>query len=272
MEHNLEVALDNIIQLAKQTPEFNRELRKRLQVAPSANSSFISDPKIDSIYEHCIEQIIKQHAAEFYKDFPINEIVPTLVNDFIRMEEFRRKDRFGDFCLAAYQQIECITNHLCESLMLSEIFKNMCNEPAYIKIGRDITPDIANRGNTNYSIAKLVYKNRYQDKLNSSLKEQSARDKIRVIIYFIGYKAMMKPNDYSPFSEYSNLIFDIYQCRNLNHRGNTNNEYEQSIYDRILPMKSFYYFKFMGALAQFIEYIKDGYESLNTIYDYALTC
>ena len=106
----------------------------------------------------------------------------------------------------------------------------------------------------------------------SYLKEQSARDKIRVIIYFIGYKAMMKSNDYSPFSEYSNLIFDIYQCRNLNHRGNTNNEYEQSTYDRILPMKSFYYFKFMGALTQFIEYIKDGYDNLKTIHDYALTC
>ena len=38
MEHDLEEALDNIIQLAKQNPEFNRELRKRLQIAPSASS------------------------------------------------------------------------------------------------------------------------------------------------------------------------------------------------------------------------------------------
>lgn len=44
----------------------------------------------------------------------------------------------------------------------------------------------------------------------------------------------------------------------MNHRGNTQNEWERAVYDRIFPLKSFYYFKFMGVLAQYIDYIKVG--------------
>ena len=35
-----------------------------------------------------------------------------LIQDFIRMERFRRDDNFEDFCLAAYQQIELIISTL----------------------------------------------------------------------------------------------------------------------------------------------------------------
>lgn len=44
----------------------------------------------------------------------------------------------------------------------------------------------------------------------------------------------------------------------MNHRGNTQNEWELEVFNRILPLKSFYYFKFMGGLAQYIDYIKEG--------------
>ena len=43
----------------------------------------------------------------------------------------------------------------------------------------------------------------------------------------------------------------------------------KEIQDRILPLKSLYYFKFLGVLAQYVEYIKEGYAYIPTIIDYA---
>ena len=55
----------------------------------------------------------------------------------------------------------------------------------------------------------------------------------------------------------------------MNHRGNTLNEWEKKTINRILPMKSFCYFLYLGALAQYIHYVKEGLKELNTIQQYA---
>ena len=112
--------IDKITRLTQQNTEFDMELRKRLNVA-SANSVLSEDERINQIYEYCIEKIIKQQADEFYADFPLQSIKDILIGDFVRMESFRRKDNFGDFCLSLYQQIECMTNKLCEKKELSVI-------------------------------------------------------------------------------------------------------------------------------------------------------
>lgn len=70
---------------------------------------------------------------------------------------------------------------------------------------------------------------------------------------------MMKSGDYDSFVEITSLLNDIYQCRNMNHRGNSQNQWEKETFDRIFPLKSLYYFKFLGVLAQYVEYIKEGW-------------
>ena len=82
---------------------------------------------------------------------------------------------------------------------------------------------------------------------------------------------MMKNSDYDSYKEITSLLSDIYQCRNMNHRGNTPSQYEMDTYNRIIPLKSFYYFKFLGALAQYVEYIKEGFTFLSSIKDYCNT-
>ena len=116
--------IDKITRLTQQNAEFDMELRKRLNVA-SANSVLLDDERINEIYEYCIEKIIRQQANEFYEDFPLQSIKDILIGDYIRMESFRRKDNFGDFCLSLYQQIECMTNRLCEKKELSDITENL---------------------------------------------------------------------------------------------------------------------------------------------------
>lgn len=275
MDEKLQSTLNKIIQLTEQNPEFGVELRKKLGMTSSANSVLKEDERINQIYEYCIEKILRQQAIEFYSDFPLKSIKDILIDDFIRMEAFRRKDNFGDFCLSLYQQIECMTNRLCEKKELSEIAETLWGYPAYIKTEKDKQPSIGDRIG-DYTIASLVFPGNNKQSGNSNafeksrkaLQSQYAIDKIRAIVYFVGYKATMKNSDYFAYVEITDLLNDIYQCRNMNHRGNTQNQWEQETFERIIPLKSFYYFKFMGVLAQYIEFIKNGYVEINNILGY----
>lgn len=251
--------IDKITRLTQQNAEFDMELRKQLKVA-SANSVLSEDERINQIYEYCIEEIIRKQANEFYKDFPLQSIKDTLIGDFVRMESFRRKDNFGDFCLALYQQIECMTNRLCEKKELSDITEKMWGYPAYLKVEKGKELSIYNRSG-DYTIASLLFRDKTNafEKSRKSLQTQYAIDKIRIIVYFLGYKAMMKGSDYDSFIEITLLLNDIYQCRNMNHRGNSQNQWEKETFARIIPLKSLYYFKFLGVLTQYVEYIKEGW-------------
>ena len=250
--------IDKITRLTQQNAEFDMELRKQLNVA-SANSVLSEDERINQIYEYCIEEIIRKQANEFYTDFPLQSIKDTLIGDFIRMESFRRKDNFGDFCLSLYQQIECITNKLCEKKDLSDITEKMWGQPAYLKIEIDKEPSIYSRSG-DYTIASLLFgKTNAFEKSRKSLQAQYAIDKIRTIAYFLGFKDKKKNRFFDSILEITSLLNDIYQCRNKNHRGNTQNQWEKDTYDKIIPLKSLYYFKFLGVLAQYVEYIKEGW-------------
>lgn len=135
----------------------------------------------------------------------------------------------------------------------------MWGQPAYLKIEKDKEPSIYSRSG-DYTIASLLFgKTNAFEKSRKSLQAQYAIDKIRTIVYFLGYKAKMKNSDFDSFLEITSLLNDIYQCRNMNHRGNTQNQWEKDTYDKIIPLKSLYYFKFLGVLAQYVEYIKEGW-------------
>jgi len=225
--------------------------------------------RLDDIYELCIEKIIRDQAIAFYKDTPLAEIRSQLVDDFIRMEYYRRKDDFGNFCLALYQQIECMTNYVCRSPQLHDIVSKMWGYQAWVKSGIGVKISISEREGE-YTIGKLVLiGDNKVEKSKMALQNLYAIDKIRTIVYFYGYRAMMKNSDYDSFIEITSLLNDIYQCRNLVHRGNVPDQWEQGILDRVLPLQSFYYYKFLGVLAQYVSYIKDGLAFLPSLVMYA---
>lgn len=277
MDEKLKSTIDKIVQLSKQNPEFEAELRKRLDMTSSAKSVFVEDERISQIYEYCIEKVIRNQAMDFYKDFPLKSIIPTIVDDFVRMETFRRKDNFGDFCLSLYQQIECITNTLCTNPSLYAVVDKMMGYSPYVKSGTNIETTIENRVDGEYTIAALLFPGQNKktglpysiEKSKTTLQSQYANDKMRILVYFIGYKTMMKSSDYESYIEFTSLLSDIYQCRNMNHRGNTLNEWEQSTLNRISPLKSFYYFKFMGVLAQYVDYIRNGVDYIPELKKYS---
>ena len=276
MEENKKTAIEKIYLLTKQDAEFNEELRKKLGITSSASSSIIEDERLSQIYEYCIERIIREQAEQFYKDFPIAPIIPTLIEDYVRMESFHRKDNFGDFCLALYQQIENISNKICESSVLAEITEKMWGHLAFVKApeGQE-EPDLKDRTGK-MDIANLIFYGNSKSGLPNavvkskiSLQNQYAYDKIRIIVYFYGFGTKLKSRDFDSFREITGLLNDIYQCRNMNHRGNTLTKWEEETLSRIVPMKSFYYFKFLGCLAQYVDYVRNGSKDIPKISAYA---
>lgn len=55
----------------------------------------------------------------------------------------------------------------------------------------------------------------------------------------------------------------------MNHRGNILTPWEKEAINRITKTKSFSYFKFIGALTQYVEFIKSGWEELPRMLQYA---
>ena len=275
MEDNKIAAINKICKLAQQDTDFNKVLRERLEMTRSGNFGITGEERLDQIYEYCIEKIIRQQAEDLYKDFPIESLKPQLVEDCIRMEFFHRKDNFGDFCLSLYQQIECMTNKLCANPILTEIVDKMWGHSAYVVKEENKVLDISKRTRGEYCIANLMFPGKNKkgelyalEKSKVTLQNQYANDKMRIIVYFLGFKAMMRNGDFDYFKDITNTLNDIYQCRNMNHRGNIQYPWEEETCERILSMKAVYYFKFLGALVQYIEYIKGGLEFLPEIEKY----
>ena len=115
---------------------FGRSLIQRLGSQFPIQSSTISseNSQIKDIHEYCVANVLEQQAVNMYKwveDVNLREI---LIVDFIRMEKFRREDRFEDFCLAAYQQIEAMVNFILNKYGEYQIRgEREIHEPAFSK-------------------------------------------------------------------------------------------------------------------------------------------
>ena len=229
----------------------------------------IEQSRIDDIYELCVEKIITEQANLFYKDFPISEIKPQLILDFIQMENCRRRNRFNDFCLAMYQQIEAITNYISKDKNVVEVFDRILAYPAYVENGNFRQRIYKKKDETEAAIvAKILFGNDMAEKAKSALPAQYAVDKIKSVVYIISYKCALQYGDYNNFTYMTEKLNEIYQYRNTNHRGSEINEYQQNIFNKIEPIKSKYYFKLMGVLADFVESIEAGYPMSQELKDY----
>ena len=265
MEYNKEhllALLDFVKQLCGQPA--NEWFRAELSVIASSNS--YSQDRIDTVYEICVEKIIKNNAELLYTDFVIPEIKEQLIADNIRMEHWRLRGNFEEFCMALYQQYECIVNHLAQMPQLITIFKRMLPYYAYTD-GQ--TYDRLKDDEGGYSINKLlgIYGS---EKIQTPLSGQKAIDKYKEILYFVAYGAKMKNSDYDIFNETAESVYDLYLIRCLNHRGCAPNDNERERRDRVLNRSHWYSLKYLGIYASFINRINNNYKEIDHLYQYAL--
>ena len=278
MDEKLKQVLHKVELLCDQNPEFAKALARKFG-KETPLSIPTSNAQLDEIYEYCIERVVRKQAQEYYAAFPIESIRKQLIDDFYRMERFRRADNFGDFCLAAYQQIECICRSLVYNTDLLDITKKLWAHSAYVYTGEwkdniftpvgDISIDV--RSKDNYRVANLIFPGKDKNdniplankKYAVPLASQLAGDLIRIIIYFVCYQGMLKNSEYEHYKTFCDTISNqLYQCRNLNHRGSEPTDRQKEIVNDILTKQSMYYFIFLGELVHFVDTVSKGIVAL----------
>lgn len=246
MDKNLIDAVEKIRKLSAKNAEFDAAMRNLFGKTDSASSVFNanSSNRIDEIYEYCIERVIREQAEQFYKYFPIKEIIPRLVEDFCRMERYKREDNFEDFCLAAFQQVECITNWFCQRERFIQLYDSKKETDSSVKDKSGNAPSVLN----------LIIKANPNERKGLPLMRLFFNERIRAVLYFVYFEE--QTYKYVFETKYKELN-ELYQCRNLNHRGGVMKKYQEDVISSIIPHKYQYYLKFTGLLADFIGHISE---------------
>ncbi len=257
--------IDSLLKDPTAREDFSEPLSRRF----SSQSNVGTDhQQIEAIYEYCIERLANEEAASFYNNFCIPSIAPQLIKDYVKMEHWRRRGNLEEFCLALYQQYECIINRLGSDSKLNDILPRLLPYHTYTD-GRnyDRTPK-----NSLYPLCKLLY---YPTKMveNSQrpLSNLPAIDKYSAILYLIGYGAKMTNVDYEAFITTRNLFTDLYRIRCKNHRGGIDNQYEQETLNRVTARPTHYQIMMLGRFAEFVDAVNDHYAEIPALYNYAMS-
>jgi hypothetical protein len=236
---------------------FKPELRRRL----GAGSNDIENSSLDEIYEFCIEMIIKDQASKFYQNFKISPIKESLIQDFIRMERFRRKDGFEDFCLAGFQQVEAIVNFLISEPSFISKFNSAKNLPSILKLNLE-TKEFFRAGTQ--KVQNLIFLNMKEEKIADFLKKQPVdwffNHRLRAVLYFFYFKGELKFNT-NEFESIYSIGNQLYIIRNTNHRGGNSSDYQERVKEDIMLNFNRYYFKFLGFLEDFVFRVNENVEN-----------
>ena len=273
MEENKKAAIEKIYLLTKQDAEFDEELRKKLEITSSASSAIIDDERLSQIYEYCIEDILRKQADNFYNVFKYASFKENLVSDYVRMERFRRRNEFGDYALALYQQIETILNAIFMVPHFKVIINSMWNKPFYKYIDKSNKEIVKTISSIIFGVDTIEKKWNSEGIERAKVDKLTVRDKFKIVLFYFKYFADAKYDSENScyISSYSyneyNLLFDslwdIYSCRNTNHRNPEQNENEKV--QAIMQKASFSYFQFNWTLTEFVWLTKNYTDTINSI-------
>ncbi len=252
----------------------------------------IQNGKIDEIYELCIHKNLLQQANSVYSSFAISSIRDKLVSRYIKMEKARRENDFDDFGLRVYQQIELIVNTIAEDEEVAYVVERMLRVPYMTRSDRE-DDRIASRpdGTESQNIGKFVLINSTNagksksQKMLIPLPEQYATDKVRLVVFFICFRGMIRTGkinnpdsrrqeyykDYDEWAHYTQICSDIYTVRNRVHSGKEPSEYEVSRYEDLTQNPEQTYLSFLSFLFFFIQGVNKGYPIPQDLYDFAVS-
>ena len=118
MDDTIKSILHKVIQLTRQNPEFNTELRKELEIAPSAMSVPVLNDSITRDITSIREALeIRANVSISYGFVKEQRVRDQLIIDNLRMENAALKlkepeaERFYTFCVNAFYQLENIVNY-----------------------------------------------------------------------------------------------------------------------------------------------------------------
>ena len=225
----------------------------------SVESSIVPAP-ILKVYEQCVRDIIQSHAEKFYEGLKIpDKIKLDLIKDYVRMENFRREDRFDDFCLAAFQQLEQLLNYCIQIPDCINFIRLNLNSKTSYFVNFSTHEEIESGG----TVQGLLFYNdvkRIEKFLDSDPRGWTFKYKFRVVLFYFGFGGRLKggQGDYDRLFELGDAL---YLGRNLNHRG-TELRHNAEKLDTLKSEEHKYYFKFLGFLEEFISRVNQQLISL----------
>lgn len=230
--------------------------------------------KIDEIYEYCLNKNLREQANGLYCNFPLETIVPSLIEDYVKMEEARRKNDFDEFGLHLYQQVENIVNTLANDDIFNKVYSKIKLAPAQGKYDSETKSFIRSSNSKNVANFVLIdsEKNPVAKKMLLDARDLYATDKSRLVLYIVCYHAEFQWKNWDDWKKYTSLFSDIYLIRNCVHRGGDINESEQKRYQSIHKEESQNYLKFIGALLFLIEGVQKGYPLSDKLIEFAESC
>ena len=253
--------------------DFVAGLRALLMVG----SDPIEKERLEQIYEYCIERNLRQQAEGYYASFPIKELVPELVDTYVLMESFKRKNDFLNFGAQLFKQIEGIANHICKIKEYKEIFTEMYNSPSLVEYQKGTLPKISSpRNKGSDHIGKLIFGDFEKtpdgkDKSKIEPKNQYIQDRIKIALYFAGYASCMY---YS--TEFNKIAFEVsklYLVRcEADHSGNARTPAQEKIFQDVINNVGKYYVDFICLLNQFVEKITNGFQQKDALYEFVQSC
>lgn len=199
--------------------------------------------KLDDIYEYCLSKKLASQANGFYRDFSMLDIKDELINDFIQMEEYRRRDNFANFCVMLFRQIEAIVN-------------SICLDPAFDSMVHRMYPKILYQTKT---LENFVYGEQQPEQSSKSLSEQFITNKFAMVHIFIvmGYNG--NRFDIQSITENKNLFYELSQVRNMIHGAGKSTPKQIQTRETVINEKDVYYLRFLTLLSNFVSKIKSNY-------------
>ena len=140
--------------------------------------------------------------------------------------------------------------------------------------------DSKSKNNVEWTISSIIFGTDTEDKkwYSEGIKRAeddklNVRDKIRIVLFYFKFFANSKYNiesnsyissyNYNVFKSFFDTLWDIYSCRNTNHRNPEQNENETV--RTILQNTTYYYFQFNWILTEFIWLTQDYISTIETI-------
>jgi hypothetical protein len=209
-------------------------------IEKNSNHNILNEhPKIRTVYNHCIEDVLKDYAEKSYANFQFPDLAEKLKLDFIKMETARQNGNLKLFILHCFQQAEEISNFIFTNAISEkwDSYKLQKSEISYRKsiveiptIERVIFPKYTNR------------KDEEVDELNNFKKNGwTISKKFEVVFYLL----VASKKDEVVFFNGKMWFRKLNQLRNwAAHRGNITSE---DLLRRIEkyqsnPLKDFSYF------------------------------
>jgi len=224
--------------------------------------------QISEIYELCLKKNLREQAEDLYKDFPMTDIAPDLVNLYVSMEDARRANDFDEFGFFLYQQIELIVNTLCKDPQIIAFYDGIRNLPPVIRYDAKAKANVRSADKYHNTVEDYLLQQKDKEtgqilvNKGKDIGQLTATEKNRIIIYSLCFDAEVEsyPRDQKTILPAFQTLRAIYcvRCNNA-HSGMSPTENQVALYEELLADKTQNYLRFIGFLLSFINGISRNY-------------